>query len=1030
MQNKKRSFIGILSFMNAAALAVTMTGISASALGETKISYDFAVQKAGYAQGSITLYASEKGSYKLYWADDNGILSGYYPIDKLSMNAGETKSVKMGEHTAIPANATRIVAVASDSSLQKAAYDIPDSKLLSAASGDLLYTFGAYSDIHIDKGSLWYVDAEAHLKEGLKYAAEKNEDYLIVSGDVVTNDSGPDKEWTAYQKILSQSGFVNPVWESDGNHDLRQGVSSGLKSFISGSGTDSVKTDSSKDSYFYKVEEKTGDVFIFMSIELNKSPSKADIFSEKQLAWAEKLIQEYTAKGVNVFLVQHSPVKHFGAGDRMSKPYYGGLMSTDYPGNKRFKEMMQKYHNVIWLSGHTHEDFVMDYNYSNENNTAAHMIHIPSLAGSTMPDSSDKELERNGGKGFHSQGYYTEVYENEVVFYGANISDKLIYPKYSYIMESTRTSQTGVLPVEQPQMTGETTDISAEVSKASAILSKNYKYASYDQYQALKKLYYEYKDRKTADKAIVSLFEKRISDLSVYTGEQTVYSLRDTYYFENNKSWSKVYGYAWKGSGKNASWPGVKLNKVGTNNGHDVYEVKFSSAGEFENLIFSDGSTQTVDISLFNYKENCFRLSDTSNGKYKVSNFSYTAPGEVVIVDPPETEQHKYALLYYVSGEHSWSDTSTMFTYENGKYTYQFRSKGTNNLSFSLYDKTDKKYLSLSESKELNYSEGKTAEYALSSLSSRGKSITVKALEKDSLVNLFYSPDNKTVKIICGEIKEVRPLQNTSDTSAEDLKLGNTVTVSCAADGGTGDYTYAVSYKKASGSDWTTLQSFSTNTSLTFKPDSAEMYDISVTVKDGSGNTVTKVFELSVVAPLKNTSTLAASSIGLGDSITVNAKASGGIGEYQYEVYYKRESNTKWTRKQSYSTNSLITIKPKSAVTYDVSVKVKDSSGTVVKKRFKVNVTKPENTSTIEAETISLGDHIRITCSAKGGSGSYTYAVYYKRAAADKWSRKQNYSTNTSVSIKPAARTTYNISVKVKDSLGNISKKYFDVTVR
>ena len=121
---------------------------------------------------------------------------------------------------------------------------------------------------------------------------------------------------------------------------------------------------------------------------------------------------------------------------------------------------------------------------------------------------------------------------------------------------------------------------------------------------------------------------------------------------------------------------------------------------------------------------------------------------------------------------------------------------------------------------------------------------------------------------------------------------------------------------------------------------------------------------------------------------------------------------------------------PKAATTYDVSVKVKDSNGTVVKKRFKISVTKPENTSTVESENISLGESIRINCSATGGSGEYTYAVYYKRASADKWTTKQNYSANTSVSIKPAAKTTYNISVKVKDSLGNISKKYFDVTVK
>ena len=166
-----------------------------------------------------------------------------------------------------------------------------------------------------------------------------------------------------------------------------------------------------------------------MALELNKNPNDAAEFSDEQLEWAENLIQLYTRNNVNVFLIQHSPIKRFGAGDRMSDPYYKGLLNTDYEANAKFKAMIQKYPEVIWLSGHTHEDFDMDYNYSDENNTACHMLHIPSLAGSTKANSTDDGLERNNGKGFNSQGYYTEVYDNEVVFYGVNLSKKLIYPK-------------------------------------------------------------------------------------------------------------------------------------------------------------------------------------------------------------------------------------------------------------------------------------------------------------------------------------------------------------------------------------------------------------------------------------------------------------------------------------------------------------------------------------------------------------------------------------------------------------------------
>ena len=366
----------------------TQTLVFAADAGST-ITYSFdgnAKDKPGYAQGSITFKAGSEGSYKLYWADNTKALDGYYPIGEFKLKAGESKTVTMGYHTAIPANAEKIIATTGSLLAADACtvYDIPQNKKLSSSSGDLLYTFSTFSDVHIDKGSLWYVNAEANLKNALKYSVDNQADYIVISGDVVTNDSGPDKEWDAYQKVLSKSDYTGMVWESDGNHDLRQGVSSGLKSFIKGSGTDGSNIGK---PYFYRIEEKTGDLFIFMALELNKDPKQYDEFTDEQLAWAKNLIeQNYQTK--NIFIIQHAPINRFGAGDRMSDPYYKGLLGQNNESTKAFKKLLTDYPNVMFLSGHTHEDFVMDYNYSDENGTAANMIHTPSLAGSTTARAS------------------------------------------------------------------------------------------------------------------------------------------------------------------------------------------------------------------------------------------------------------------------------------------------------------------------------------------------------------------------------------------------------------------------------------------------------------------------------------------------------------------------------------------------------------------------------------------------------------------------------------------------------------------
>lgn len=145
---------------------------------------------------------------------------------------------------------------------------------------------------------------------------------------------------------------------------------------------------------------------------------------------------------------------------------------------------------------------------------------------------------------------------------------------------------------------------------------------------------------------------------------------------------------------------------------------------------------------------------------------------------------------------------------------------------------------------------------------------------------------------------------------------------------------------------------------------------------------------------------------------------------------FRKESSDKRASLQKYSDNTTITFKPASATTYDVMVKVKDSSNAIVKKTFTINVTKPENTSTIAATEIKVGETIDITCSATGGSGFYQYAVFYKKTSSEKWSTAQNYLPNNAVTIKPGTKTTYEVCVKVKDNFGNIAKKYFAVTVK
>ena len=168
----------------------------------------------------------------------------------------------------------------------------------------------------------------------------------------------------------------------------------------------------------------------------------------------------------------------------------------------------------------------------------------------------------------------------------------------------------------------------------------------------------------------------------------------------------------------------------------------------------------------------------------------------------------------------------------------------------------------------------------------------------------------------------------------------------------------------------------------------------------------------------------------LGLSVKVEGYAEGGSDEgYLYAFYYRKQGDTKWSCKQSFKENDSVEITPKNAGLYEICVKVKDSKGNIAKMYGEVFVKETfENTSTVSAETIKKGEKVTVDCSAN--YDNVEFAVFYKKKTDTKWTKKQDYSDNTEVVIKPTAVTDYEICVKAKNlDDGTITKKYFDLTV-
>lgn len=275
-------------------------------------------------------------------------------------------------------------------------------------------------------------------------------------------------------------------------------------------------------------------------------------------------------------------------------------------------------------------------------------------------------------------------------------------------------------------------------------------------------------------------------------------------------------------------------------------------------------------------------------------------------------------------------------------------------------------------------------------------------------------------------------LTNKFTVSSTSITLGSSVTVTASATGGTSPYQYAVYYKKATSSTYTTAQGYKTTKTVTVTPATATTYDIRTKVKDSAGKIVTKDFTITVTAAATNNSTISATSITLGEDVIINAVMKGGTAPYRYAVYAKKSTVDTYTAVQAYSTNAKVLFTPQAATTYNVRVKVKDSAGTVKTKDFTVKVTKSSgltNLSTINSPNIPFGDCITVKANAAYGTTPYKYYVAYKKSSSSTYTKAQGYSTNKIIDITPGAKTKYDVIIKVKDNAGTIKSKTFTVTV-
>ncbi len=310
---------------------------------------------------------------------------------------------------------------------------------------------------------------------------------------------------------------------------------------------------------------------------------------------------------------------------------------------------------------------------------------------------------------------------------------------------------------------------------------------------------------------------------------------------------------------------------------------------------------------------------------------------------------------------------------------------------------------------------------------SKGK---ITAVGKGTTAITATTSNGKTAKCT---VTVTEPLVNVSTISATSINLGSSIKLTAKATGGTAPYKYRYYCKPAGTKSYTALTNVTTSATYTYKPAKAITYSYAVKIADAKGKIVTKFFTVKVnPAALKNVSTISATSINLGSSIKLTAKATGGTAPYKYRYYCKPAGTKSYTALTNVTTSATYTYKPAKAITYSYAVKIADAKGKIVTKFFtvKVNPAALKNVSTISATSINLGSSIKLTAKATGGTAPYKYRFYCKPAGAKSYTALTDVTTSATYTYKPARAITYSYAVKIADAKGKTATKYFTVQVK
>lgn len=380
--------------------------------------YTRSTDKAGYAEGSIAIGAPASGqapdSYIVYWADDNGKLSGYASFAPVT--ASDNTVMTIPKNVIIPVGAKALLvysAYKTKVSGDCVKVQLPDGAAVSSW-GTPLYEFQVMSDVHLtDSASHTY---NVHFKNALADIAKLSPDSIgiFINGDVT--DHGKDSQYAQLKSIVKAAGDKIPtVYPAAGNHDLGfpdESYETYLNRFLTQTG---VPTETS----YYDV--KIGNAHFIM---LASEGSGGDaILSKTQLSWLREKLSEGDAN-TPVYILLHQPLYNTVAGS------FPGQHWDGVADDEALIAVLKDFPQAILFSGHSH------WELNSEGTMAVKTDSMPSIfstgsCGYLWNDYCEAHNVVLEG----SQGYYLYAYDGGVLVLGRDFANKLWLPSAQFIVE-------------------------------------------------------------------------------------------------------------------------------------------------------------------------------------------------------------------------------------------------------------------------------------------------------------------------------------------------------------------------------------------------------------------------------------------------------------------------------------------------------------------------------------------------------------------------------------------------------------------